>query len=176
MSGKRAVFYCSASDLIDPKYNQAARDAVCAACLSGYDIVSGGTVKGTMKVVCDEARKFDVRVVGVLPKFMKGLEYPDVTECIWTDRMSERKDRMREGTDVAIALPGGIGTLEELVETLTLAKLKRYSGKVIAYNFEGFYNPLKDLLDHYGATGMMARADRELLSFPETIDGLKALL
>ena len=111
MSEKKAVIFCSASYDIDPKYNQAAREFVRAACLSGYDIVSGGTVKGTMKVVCDEARKFDVRVVGVLPKFMKGLEYPDVTECIWTDRMSERKDMMREGTDVAILSLGAIGNL-----------------------------------------------------------------
>lgn len=176
MSGKKAVFYCSASNSIDPKYNQAARDAVCAACLSGYDIISGGTVKGTMKVVCDEAGKHDVEVIAVLPKFMKGLEHPGATRHVWTDRMSGRKDVMREGTDVAIALPGGIGTLEELIETLTLAKLKQYSGKVIAYNFEGFYNPLKSLLDHYVTTGMMTQEDRDLIDFPETIDELKAFL
>ena len=57
MQARKAVFYCSASYTIDPKYNQAARDIVRAACLHGYGIVSGGTVKGTMAVVCDEAMK-----------------------------------------------------------------------------------------------------------------------
>lgn len=173
MSGKKAVFYCSASDKIDPKYNQAARDAVRAACLSGYDIVSGGTVKGTMGVVCDEAKKNGAEVIAIVPRFMEGLENPLATKCVWTDKMSERKDLMREGTTVAVALPGGIGTLEELMETLTLAKLKRYAGTVLALNLDGFYDPLKALLDHFVATGMMDQCDRDLISFPETVDELK---
>ena len=92
MSDKKAVIFCSASNDIDPKYNQAARQVVRAACLSGYDIVSGGTVKGTMDVVCRQASECGVRVIGVLPRFMKGLENPLLSECIWTDRMSSRKD------------------------------------------------------------------------------------
>lgn len=176
MSGKSAVIFCSASDNIDPIYNQAAREIVRAACLSGYDIVSGGTVKGTMRHVCDTAAECGVKVKGVIPRFMKGLEHPALTECVWTDRMSQRKDGMREGTCLAIGLPGGIGTLDELAETYCLAKMGLYEGRVIAFNMNGFYEPLKSQLDMYVAEGMLDRASRELIFFPETIAELENLL
>jgi len=176
MSDKRAVIYCSSSSDIDPIYNEAARQIVRAACLSGYDIVSGGSWRGTMGHVCDEALKHGVRVIGVLPRFMKGFEHPRLTECIWTDRMSERKDAMREGTSLAIALPGGIGTLDEIAETYCLAKLGRYSGRVITFNMNGFYDPFKQQLDFYVERGMMDAASRALMHFPETVEEIKTLL
>jgi uncharacterized protein (TIGR00730 family) len=176
MSDKRAVIYCSSSSDIDPIYNEAARQIVRAACLSGYDIVSGGSWRGTMGHVCDEALGLGARVIGVLPRFMKGFEHPRLTECLWTDRMSERKDVMREGTCLAIALPGGIGTLDEIAETYCLAKLGRYPGRVVAFNMNGFYDPFKLQLDRYVERGMMDEASRALMHFPETVEEMKALL
>jgi len=176
MQARKAVFYCSASYTIDPKYNQAARDVVRAACLHGYAIVSGGTVKGTMGVICEEALKYDTEVIGVIPRFMEPLVYPGMTTTIWTDTMSERKQLMREGCSLAVALPGGIGTLDEVIETLVLSKLGKYDGRVAAVNVDGFYEPLKALLDHYVATGMLEPADRALIAFPETIEEFEALL
>ena len=70
---------------------------------------------------------------------------------------------MRSGTVAAIALPGGIGTLDELIETLVLKKLGRYEGRVIVLNIDGFFNPLLALLDHYVETAMLARTDRALI-------------
>ena len=169
MSGRNAVVFCSASFDIDEKYNDLARDAVRALYGCGYGMVSGGTVKGTMKVIADEARRLGMEHVGILPSFMKGLEYRDATALVWTDTMSERKEAMRAGTCLAVALPGGIGTLDELIETLTLAKMGRYGGRVVAFNFEGFYEPLKALLDHYVDTGMLDARSRTLISFPETV-------
>ena len=176
MSDKRAVIYCSSSSDIDPIYNEAARQIVRAACLSGYDIVSGGSWRGTMGHVCDEALEHGVRVIGVLPRFMKGFEHPRLTECIWMERMSERKDAMREGTSLAIALPGGIGTLDEIAETYCLAKLGRYPGRVVVFNMNGFYDPFKEQLDRYVERGMMDEASRALMHFPETVEELKGLL
>ena len=126
--------------------------------------------------VCDEALCHGVRVIGVLPRFMKGFEHPRLTECIWTDRMSERKDAMREGTTLAVALPGGIGTLDEIAETYCLAKLGRYPGRVVAFNMDGFYEPFKRQLDLYVERGMMDQASRALMHFPETVEELKKLL
>ncbi len=126
--------------------------------------------------VCDEALRHGVRVIGVLPRFMKGFEHPGLTECIWTDRMSERKDAMREGTCLAVALPGGIGTLDEIAETYCLAKLGRYPGRVVAFNMDGFYEPFKQQLDLYVERGMMDEASRALMYFPETVEELKELL
>ena len=176
MSEKKAVIYCSASYNIDPKYNQAARQVVRAACLHGYGIVSGGTVKGTMGEVADEASKYDVDNIGVLPRFMQGLEHPALTELRWTDRMSQRKDGMREGTCLAIALPGGIGTMDELSETLCLAKMGLYPGHVIAFNLDGFYEPYRQQLDLFVEKGMLDSRSRSLIHFPRTIEELEELL
>jgi hypothetical protein len=126
--------------------------------------------------VCDEALSHGVRVIGVLPRFMKGFEHPRLTECLWTERMSERKDLMREGTSLAIALPGGIGTLDEVAETYCLAKLGRYPGRVIIFNMDGFYDPFKQQLDRYVERGMMDAASRAMIYFPETVEELAQLL
>ena len=176
MSGRKAVVFCSASFDIDEKYNDLARDVVRTLYGCGYGMVSGGTVKGTMKVIADEALRLGMEHVGILPAFMKGMEYADASELIWTDTMSERKEAMRAGTCLAVALPGGIGTLDELIETLTLAKINRYPGKVVAVNFEGFYEPLKALLDHYVATGMLDARSREMIHFPATLEEFAACI
>ena len=126
--------------------------------------------------VCDEALRHGVRVIGVLPRFMKGFEHPGLTECIWTDRMSERKDAMREGTCLAVALPGGIGTLDEIAETYCLAKLGRYPGRVVAFNMDGFYEPFKQQLDLYVERGMMDAASRAMVYFPEAVAEFETFL
>ena len=174
--GKSAVFYCSASEAIDPEFNRVAREVVRAVCSHGYDVCSGGTIKGTMKVVCETARECGAHVRGVLPDFMHGIQSPDQDEVVWTKTMSERKEKMREGTALAVALPGGIGTLDELVETYTLVKMGLYGGKVIAFNYNGFWEPLKALLDHFVQTGMLDAASRELIFFPTDIAGLEELI
>lgn len=176
MHEKRAVIFCSANYDIDPVYNQAAREVVRAACLHGYTIVSGGTVKGTMGVVSRAVEEFGGSHRGIVPRFMKDLVYPNLTETVWTDTMAERKEAMREGTSLAIALPGGIGTMDELMETLTLAKLKKYPGKVLALDVEGFYEPLKNFLDHLVETNMLYPVDRDLISFPSTVQELECYL
>ena len=129
-----------------------------------------------MNHVCDEAAACGVQVIGVVPRFMKGLEHPALTECIWTDRMSERKDAMREGTCLAIALPGGIGTLDELSETYCLAKMGLYKGRIIAFSPDGFYDAYRAQLDRFVETGMLDRASRELISFPGIVEELIELL
>ncbi len=169
---RKIVIYCSASYEIDQKFNQAAREMTRAACSLGYTIVSGGAVKGTMGVVADEVLRCGGRHIGVIPRFMEEYLFPGLDEVIRTETMAERKERMREGTIASVALPGGIGTLDELIGTLTLAKLGKYSGKIYALNLFDFYEPLKGLLDHYVATGMLDPDSRNLISFPETVDEL----
>ncbi|MBP5172547.1 MAG: TIGR00730 family Rossman fold protein [Bacteroidales bacterium] len=173
MTGKKALFFCAAASSIDPKYNQAAREAVRAACLCGYEIVSGGTTKGTMKVVSDTARECGARVKGVLPRFMEGLDYPDLDEKIWTDTMAERKEEMRRGVSLAVALPGGIGTLDELAETCTLVRLHQSDAKIVIFNVDGFYDILESLFDHYVETGMLDVPTRKKYIFVRTIEEFK---
>ena len=172
MEDRKAVVFCSASDSIDPKYNEAAREVVRALRAYGWSLVSGGSYLGTMGAIADEAARLGVPHTGILPRFMEGLESPRVSRAVWVDTMSERKALMREGTAAAIALPGGIGTLDELIETQVLAKLKRYSGRILVLNLDGFFNPFRDLLDHYVQTGMLTSRDRALVRFADTVTEL----
>ena len=169
---RKAVVFCSASYDIDPKYNEAAREVVRALHAYGWTLVSGGSFRGTMGAIADEMDRLGGEHIGILPRFMKGLEYPHLTELVWTDTMAERKERMREGTSAVIALPGGIGTLDELIESHVLVKLGRYDGKLLVLNVDGFFDPFKALLDHYEATGMLTPADRALIVFADTVPEL----
>ena len=169
MNGKLAVF-CSASFEIDPQYNKVARDFVRAASLRGYGIVSGGTVKGTMGEISDELRNCGGYHLGVIPRFMEQYVYPDLTEVIWTDTMAQRKTLLREGTCAVVALPGGIGTLDEVLETFALVHLKQYFGKIFLLNHNGFYEPLRQLLRHYVDTRMMSEETMSKIIFAQTPD------
>ena len=176
MKDKIAVF-CSASFEIDPKFNKVAREFVRAASLHGYGIVTGGTVKGTMGEVSDELHSCGGYHLGVIPRFMEQYVYPDLLEVIWTDTMSERKTLLRKDTCAVVALPGGVGTLDEVIEVLALVHLKQYFGKIFLLNHEGFYEPLRQLLQHYVDTKMMSEATMAKVIFAsdpqEIIDKLE---
>ena len=176
MKGKIAV-YCSASTEIDPIYNKVAREFVRAASLCGYGIVTGGTVKGTMGEVSDELASIGGYHMGVIPRFMKQYVYPDLSEVIWTDTMAERKALLRKDTCAVVALPGGVGTLDEVIEVLALVHLKQYFGKIFLLNHEGFYEPLRNLLQHYVDMKMMSEATMAKVCFADTaediLDGLQ---
>lgn len=169
---KKALIFCASSYTIDEKYNDAAREVVNALVKDGWNIVSGGTVKGTMGVVAQAVKDAGGHHKGVLPRFMAKYEFPGLDEVVWTDTMSQRKEEMRAGTQVAIALPGGIGTLDELFETLTLAKLEQYDGKVLAYNVDGFWNGLIAQLDDFVKDGMLDEHSRGLIAFPSNVGEL----
>jgi uncharacterized protein (TIGR00730 family) len=164
---KIAVF-CSARFEIDPKYNKVAREFVRAASLRGYGIVTGGTIKGTMGEVSDELRDCGGYHLGVIPRFMEQYVYPELSEVIWTDTMAQRKTLLREGTCAVVALPGGIGTLDEVIETFALVHLKQYFGKIFLLDHEGFYEPLKKLLQHYVDTKMLSEETRSKIVFAAT--------
>lgn len=176
MKDKIAVF-CSASFEIDPKFNKVAREFVRAASLHGYGIVTGGTVKGTMGEVSDELHSCGGYHLGVIPRFMEQYVYPDLSEVIWTDTMSERKTLLRKDTCAVVALPGGVGTLDEVIEVLALVHLKQYFGKIFLLNHDDFYEPLRQLLQHYVDTKMMSEATMAKVVFAsdpqEIIDKLE---
>ena len=166
MKGKIAV-YCSASFEIDPKFNKVAREFVRAASLHGYGIVTGGTIKGTMGEVSEELRDSGGYHLGVIPRFMEQYVYPELSEVIWTDTMAERKALLRKDTCAVVALPGGVGTLDEVIEVLALVHLKQYFGKIFLLNHEGFYEPLRQLLQHYVDMKMMTEATMSKVVFAE---------
>ena len=169
MTKKIAVF-CSASGDIDPEFNKVAREFVRAASLRGYGIVSGGTVKGTMGEISNEIRNCGGYHLGVIPKFMEQYVYPHLDEVIWTDTMAERKTLLRKDTVAVVALPGGVGTLDEFIETVALVHLKKYDGRLLLLNHEGFYEPLRNLLKHYLDTKMMPQPTFDKVIFASSAD------
>lgn len=172
---KKVVIYCSASNAVPQAFNSCAAAVVEGLFKKGYGIVSGGTFLGTMGVVSDTVASCGGYHKGVLPQFMVNNAYKGLTETVWTGTMAERKEEMRRDTVAAIAFPGGIGTLDELIETLVLKKLAQYQGRVILLNINGFFNPLLTLLDHYVTTGMMSAQDRGLIEVFDSPEGLLEL-
>jgi len=166
---RKVVIFCASSVKIDEKYNDAAREAVRALHSLGYTVVSGGGKIGTMGAITSESVKVGGRHIAVLPSFMKGLENPDIKEVIWTDTMAARKEKMREGACAAIALPGGIGTIDEFIETHTLKKLHKWEGELFALNLDGYWDPYIALLDHMVDTAALSAQDRDLVHFPRTV-------
>ena len=169
---KKIAIFCSSSENINPDYTAAAREVVGGLCRKGYGIVSGGSYRGTMGTVSDAVKAAGGYHKGVLPEFMLTFVYDGLSEVVWTKTMSERKEEMRRDTVAVIALPGGIGTLDELIETHVLRKLKQYGGRIIALNAGGFYEPFKALLDHYVSEHMLTPADRDLIEFYATPEDL----
>ena len=175
MKGKIAV-YCSASFNIDPEYNKVAREFVRVASLCGYGIVSGGTVKGTMGEIADEIASCGGYHLGVIPRFMEQYLHPRLSEVIWTDTMAERKTYLRKDTCAVVALPGGIGTLDEVIECFALLHLKQYDGRIFLLNHKGFYEPLRQLLRHYVDTGMLKEETMAMVNFADTPTQLLEML
>lgn len=169
---KKIVIFCSSSTKIDPKYNRSARLLARELHNRGYALVSGGGAIGTMGAITDESIRCGGHHIAVLPTFMKGLENPGIKDVIWTDTMAHRKEAMRSDTVAAIALPGGIGTLDELIETQVLKKLDKYHGDIFALNLDGFFDPFKALLNHYVDTKMLEPKDHDLVKFPDTVEQL----
>jgi len=113
-------------------------------------LVYGGGSVGLMGTLARTVLDHGGQVTGIIPDFLRDRErmFDDVTELIVTEDMHERKMAMFERAEAFVALPGGIGTLEELVEQLTWAQLGQHEKPVLLANIEGFWQPLIDLLEH----------------------------
>jgi uncharacterized protein (TIGR00730 family) len=142
--------YCGSSPGTDPRFAEAAH--AFGAILAEHDIrlIYGGGSVGLMGAVASSVLAKGGQVTGIIPDFLAGKERPmaELQELIVTRDMHERKRIMFERSDAFVALPGGIGTLEELVEQLTWAQLGRHKKPILIVNIGGFWDPLRALLDH----------------------------
>ena len=147
---KNICVYCGSSPGTDPRFTRDA--AILGGIFADNDIglVYGGGSVGLMGAISSSVIAKGGRVTGVIPEFLSGRERPlaDAQELIVTHDMHERKRIMFERSDAFVALPGGIGTLEELVEQLTWAQLGRHKKPILIVNIGGFWDPLCALLDH----------------------------
>jgi uncharacterized protein (TIGR00730 family) len=141
--------FCGSSDAADPAYLRAAAAFGRALADAGLQLVYGGGGVGLMGACAMAAHEAGGRVLGVIPDFLVGRERAlETVEHIVVANMHERKMTMFERSDAFVALPGGVGTLEEVVETLSWRRLDLHAKPMIFYDPDGFWRPLFDLFQH----------------------------
>ena len=141
--------YCASSTQIDEKYFRAAEELGTLIAQKGLRLITGAGRMGLMNTVQEAALAAGGKATGVIPTFMikEGWHHTGLTELIETASMHERKQTMANLADGAIALPGGCGTFEELLEIITWKQLGLSLGPVIILNIDGYYDHLLALLD-----------------------------
>ncbi|MCB2097904.1 MAG: TIGR00730 family Rossman fold protein [Parvularculaceae bacterium] len=146
---KSLCVYCGSRSGDDPRFAAEARRIGQEAAKRGWRIVYGGGKLGLMGVTAGAARDAGGKVFGIIPDFLVDLEgVLDGVDHTIVKTMHERKMMMFEESDAILTLPGGIGTLEELIETLSWARLALHRKPIIVLNLDGFWTPLKSLFEH----------------------------
>lgn len=142
--------YCGSGAGTNPAYADAARTLGTAFAENGIRLVYGGGGVGLMGEIARATLAAGGEVTGIIPEFLSVREHmlKDVTDLVVTADMHERKKLMFERSDAFVALPGGIGTLEELVEQLTWSQLGQHKKPIVVANIEGFWTPFLELLRH----------------------------
>jgi uncharacterized protein (TIGR00730 family) len=170
----RICVYAGSSFGSSPGYATVASALGAACARRGLGIVYGGGGVGLMGVLADAALKAGGEVIGVIPEAMiaRELAHHRLTELIPVDSMHTRKHRMAELSDAFIALPGGIGTLEEVIEVFTWLQLGLHLKPVGLLNAFGFYDPLLQFLDHARDQGFLTPAHRSMLTVQAEVEPL----
>lgn len=161
---KLLCVYCASSDRLDPKYYAAAAELGREMVARGWGLVYGGGKTGAMGAVARAVKQNGGHVVGVIPEFMKvrELAYDEADELVTVITMRERKLLMETRADGFVTLPGGWGTLEEILEILTLRQLDVVKKPCVFLNQDGFYDPLLQLFDRMLAERFFKPSNMEL--------------
>lgn len=149
MKKEAVTVYCASSPLIDKAYFDVARRLGGSLADAGFAVVCGGGRAGLMAALIEGAADAGGETVGVLPSFMieRGWNHQRLSRLVETASMHQRKQTMASMSRAAIALPGGCGTLEELLEIITWRQLGLFSGHVVILNVNNYYDPLIRMLD-----------------------------
>jgi uncharacterized protein (TIGR00730 family) len=178
MQDLRVTVYCGSSRQCDPAYRDAARRLGQELARGRATIVYGGGAVGVMGALADGALAEGGRVIGVIPRFMNELEWghKGLAELQVVRDLHERKRRMIEGSDAVVALPGGSGTFEELLEAITWKRLALFLGPIVLLNTQSFFDRLVAALEHSIAERFMDPRHGEMwtvVAEPENV--LKAI-
>ncbi|MDB6113181.1 MAG: hypothetical protein JWQ62_126 [Lacunisphaera sp.] len=175
---KSLCVYCSSSDRLESKYMTAATQVGAEMARRQWTLVYGGGKTGLMGAVARGVKAGGGRVVGVIPEFMKvrELEFTEADELISVLTMRERKMLMETRADAFLALPGGWGTLEELLEILTLAHLEVLRKPVVIFNQDGYYDDLLRLCDRIVAEKFMHATIRGKYAVARTVEEIFPLI
>ena len=167
--------YCGSSPGADPAYVAAGHALGVALAANGVRLVYGGGTRGIMGAVAEGVTSAGGRILGVIPKFLIRKEAPEVqatagVEIVVTDTMHQRKHLMFEQSDAFVALPGGIGTVEEIIEMMTWGQLGHHEKPMVFANVLGFWDPMRVMLEHVREQGFLHSAHNIRLEFIEEIE------
>ncbi|HEY5295072.1 MAG TPA: TIGR00730 family Rossman fold protein [Gaiellaceae bacterium] len=171
---RRVCVFCGASSGRLPAYAEAARSFGAAAAARGIGVVYGGGRVGLMGVLADSALAAGGEVVGIIPQSLvdRELAHAGVTELHVVQTLHERKALMAELSDAFVALPGGFGTLDELLEQLTWSQLGLHAKPVGLFDVEEYWHPLIALARHATAEGFVREADLAAIAVATDAEGL----
>jgi cytokinin riboside 5'-monophosphate phosphoribohydrolase len=170
----RFTVYTSSSDAVDPRYAEVVADVGRRIAKRGDELVYGGTALGLMGVLAEAVRSGGGRVTGVLPQLMADQGYADEAcdDLVVTADMGDRKRVMIEKADAFVALPGGFGTLEELLEVLTLKQLGYHSAPIVLLQVDGFWDRLLAFFDQLYADRFAKPVYAQLYHVAASVDDL----
>jgi len=162
--------YCASSTQIHSDYFQAADKLGKILAEANITLIYGGGATGLMGQVADSSLAAGGKVTGIIPQFMcdEKWEHNGVTELIVTESMHERKEKMAMMADAAVALPGGCGTMEELLEVITWKQLGIFTKPIIIVNTNGYYNSLINMLHQSVEENFMRDIHRDIWTVVET--------
>lgn len=161
---KAICVYCSSSNAVAPEFFTAARELGAEMAQQGYALVYGGTRVGLMGAIAGAVHAHGGTVIGVIPEVLHrhGIAYDLADELIITRDMRDRKATMAARATAFVGFPGGFGTLEEIMETITLKQLQYHNKPVALLNVGGFYDPLLHLFEHFYTNNFAKPVYRQL--------------
>lgn len=170
--------YLGANEGNDPFLKETVRELGAWIGTNGNTLVYGGSKSGLMGELAESVLQAGGKVIAVEPQFFidAGFVYDEITELITTKDMSERKAKMIELGDVFIAFPGGTGTLEEITEVMSKVSLKHLDAPCILYNLNGYYDSLKQLLEHMIEMDLSSAEKQEGIYFAEDLEEIQRIL
>lgn len=172
-----AVF-CAASETIAPYYVTAANEVGTLIGKMGASLVYGGARFGLMEATAKAAKQAGAHVIGVVPDILveRGRVSTLLDEHIPCRNLSDRKDIMLAKSDILVALPGGIGTLDEIFHVMAAATIGYHSKRVVLYNVNGFWDSMVAMLDNFNATGFIRGEMERFMTVANSIEELEQLI
>ncbi len=170
--------FCSANEQIDPDFFALTEELGQWAAREGHTIVFGGNDSGLMHAVSKAAKEAGGRIIGVVPRVIeeRGKLSPYLDVHIPTENLSDRKDLLMAQADVFIALPGGVGTLDEVFTVVASGGLGFHQKHIVLYNMKGFWDSLVALLDDLSAKGVIRGNWREQIGVATNINEIADFL
>lgn len=174
----RIAVYCGAHVGADPAYLEAAKELGHWIVKNNHELVYGGSKLGLMGAVADSVLAGGGTTIGIMPEFLQDRErvHTGLTQMITVTDLDERKKAMMKLSDVCLALPGGVGTLEEISEAFSWARVGQNNNPCIFFDVNHFYQPLQDFFDSMVEQGFLSKEDRQLVLFSDSLSEIDAFI